>query len=357
MKLVKWTFLLSSVALLLITACKKKKNEDTEFDKGPIMANMADNYIIPGYSDLKTKIISLETSWNDFLGDKTQAKLDVAKQAWINANISFQHVKGFDFGPAMTANLVFAFGTFPCDTTQINTNIQNGGYDLSLAQNLDAIGFDALDYLFYGPGALTKFQNSGAACTYVSDIVSKMKSEITAVVAGWSGYRATFVNGTSNESTSPFALLVNNFCKDYELCKTTKIGFPIGNHTLGIPQPNYLEARRSGIGRILLIENIKASRAIFYGLDLSGNTNGIGFDDYLNALEDKASLSSTIASRFDYMYSTPQSWTQTLEEMMSSSPNTLSEFYAYQQATVVYMKTDMASAFGVLITYQDTDGD
>ncbi len=354
MKLVKWTFLLS--ALILIPACKKKKDEDTEFDKGPIMVNMADNYIIPGYADLKTRTNTLETTWNEFLADKTQSKLDAAKQAWIDANISFQHVKAFDFGPAMSANIVFTFGTFPCDTAQINSNILNGGYDLN-TNNLDASGLDALDYLFYNAGALNKFQNSTNACTYVSDIISKMKTEITAVVSGWSSYRSTFVNGTSNESTSPFALLVNNFCKDFELCKTTKIGFPIGNHTLGIQQPNYLEARRSGIGRTLLIENIRASRAIFYGINLTGSSNGVGFDDYLNALEDKAALSSTIQSRFDYMLTTPSTWTGTLEDLMTSTPNTLAEFYAYQQASVVYMKTDMASAFGVLITYQDTDGD
>ncbi|WP_294673342.1 imelysin family protein [uncultured Fluviicola sp.] len=356
MKLAKQGVYLSLILILGAAACKKKKDEDTEFDKGPIMVNMADNYIIPGYSDLKTKISTLETSWNDFLADKTPAKLDLAKQAWIDANISFQRVKAFDFGPAMSANIVFTFGTFPCDTTQINNNIQNGGYDLSASNNLDASGLDALDYLFYHSGALTQFQNSANACTYVSEIIAKMKTEITAVVAGWSGYRSTFVNGTSNESTSPFALLVNNFCKDFELCKTTKIGFPIGNHTLGIQQPNYLEARRSGIGRMLLIENIRASRCIYYGLSLTGNNNGTGFDDYLNAL-DKGTLSATIASRFDYMYSTPQSWTETLEQLMTSSPGTLEDFYAYQQGSVIYMKTDMASAFGVLITYQDTDGD
>lgn len=356
MKSVNWGIYLSIIFLIGATACKKKKDEDTEFDKGPIMVNMADNYIIPGYNDLKTKVNALETSWNDFLGDKTQAKLDLAKQAWVDANISFQHVKAFDFGPAMSANLVFTFGTFPCDTAQINSNIQSGGYDLSASNNLDASGLDALDFLFYRPGALIQFQNSSSACTYVSDVVSKMKTEITAVVSGWSSYRSTFVNGTGNESTSPFALLVNNFCKDFELCKTTKIGFPIGNHTLGIQQPNYLEARRSGIGRILLIENIRASRCIYYGLNLSGSNNGTGFDDYLNAL-DKGTLSSTIASRFDYMYSTPQSWTETLEQLMTSSPSTLEDFYDYQQGSVIYMKTDMASAFGVLITYQDTDGD
>lgn len=343
------------LGLLVFTQCKKKKEENADFDKGPIMVNMADNYIIPGYADLKSEITALETAWNDFLADKTQAKLDLSKQAWIDANISFQHVKAFDFGPAMSANLVFSFGTFPCDTTQINGNIQTGGYDLN-TNNLDASGFDALDYLFYRSGSLTSFQNSASTCIYVSDIISKMKTEIAAVVSGWSSYRATFVNGTGNESTSPFALLVNNFCKDFELCKTTKLGFPIGNHTLGIQQPNYLEARRSGLGKTLLVENIRGSRAIFYGLSLSGN-NGQGFDDYLDALEDKASLSSTIAARFDYMLSTPQTWSGTLENLMTSSPATLENFYDYQQGSVINMKTDMASAFGVLITYQDTDGD
>jgi predicted lipoprotein len=356
MKLAKWTVIPVCACFVLAVACKKKKEENVEFDKGPIMVNLADNYIIPGYEDLKTRILSLESSWNDFLSDKTSAKLDVAKQAWVDANISFQHVKAFDFGPAMTANLVFTFGTFPCDTAQINSNISTGGYDLTASTNLDATGFDALDYLLYSNGALTKFQNSANACTYVSDVIAKMKTEITAVVSGWSSYRSTFVNGTSNESTSPFALLVNNFCKDFELCKTTKLGYPIGNHTLGIQQPNYLEARRSGISKTLLIENIRGSRAIFYGLSLSG-ANGQGFDDYLNALEGKSSLSNTIATRFDYMLSTPQSWTGTLEELMSSSPATLTNFYDYQQASVIHMKTDMASAFGVLITYQDTDGD
>ncbi|AEA44754.1 imelysin family protein [Fluviicola taffensis] len=355
MKLVKWT--IPFIALLVIAACKKKKDENTDFDKGPIMVNMADNYIIPGYVDLKTKIFDLESSWNDFLADKTQTKLDISKQAWADANISFQHVKGFDFGPAMTANLVLTFGTFPTDTAQINSNVQSGSYDLSTTQNLDASGFDALDYLLYKQDALTKFQTISSACSYVTNVIAKMKAEITLVVSGWDTYRATFVAGTSNESTSPFALLINNFCKDFELCKTTKLGFPIGNHTLGIQQPNYLEARRSGIGRTLLIENIRASRAIFYGLNLSGNTNGTGFDDYLNALENKASLSNTIASRFDYMLSTPQTWTETLEELMISSPTTLSNFYDYQQGSVINLKTDMASTFGVLITYQDTDGD
>jgi hypothetical protein len=115
-----------------------------------------------------------------------------------------------------------------------------------------------------------------------------------------------------------------------------------------------MQDRRSGIGRTLLIENIRASRCIYYGLSLTGSNNGAGFDDYLNAL-DKGTLSSTIASRFDYMYATPQSWTETLEQIMTSSPVTLENFYDYQQGSVIYVKTDMA--FGVLITYQDTDGD
>lgn len=345
------------LALVVFTQCKKKKEENTEFNRGPIMVNLADNYIIPGYNTLKSQIDVLESHWNAFLADKTPENLAQTCAAWGQANSSFQHVKAFDFGPAMTANLVFTFGTFPCDTAQIHSNINNGGYNLNTTQNLDAVGFDALDYLLFRQDALLKFQTVNANCAYVSDVISKMKTEIAAVVSGWSTYRSTFVNGTSNESTGAFALLVNNFCKDFELCKTTKLGFPLGNHTLGIQQPNYLEARRSGIGKQLLIENIRASRAIFNGESISG-ANGVGFDDYLNALgSDKASLASTIQSRYNYMVDVPGAWSGTLEQLMSTSPATLTDFYNYQQASVVNLKTDMASAFGVLITYQDTDGD
>ena len=46
-----------------------------------------------------------------------------------------------------------------------------------------------------------------------------------------------------------------------------------------------------------------------------------------------------------------------LEENITTHASDLNELYTLLQGQVVYLKTDMTSAFGVLITYQDNDGD
>lgn len=361
MKRVGAVILIVSAISVLFSQCKKEKEEeepntDVAFDKAPIMSNLADNYIIPAYNDLQLKVNSLQSAWIDFNSNQTAAKLTVTKSALSEATISFHKVKIFDVGPAMSNGLMSAVGTFPADTTQIKANITNGTYTLTTAENIDAIGFDALDYLFYRNDALNLLQSTTACRQYVSDLISKMKSEVDYVVNGWTTYRATFVAGVGTSSTDPFAILVNAFCRDFELAKTLQLGFPIGTQTLDIQQPHYLEARRSGIGHQLLKVNIKAVHDVFRGMSYDGVTNGTGFDDYLDAI-DRSTLASTINTRFDYMVSQPETWPGGIEATMSSNVQSLKDFYNYMQGTVVYMKTDMSSAFGVLITYQDNDGD
>lgn len=343
---------------LLFAQCKDKdKDEKEEFKKEEILTNLADNYIIPGYLDLQTRMNMLSTTWSTFETSPSQANLDAVRTYWMEANTSFHRVKLLEVGPAMTVGLSAALGTFPADTVQIDNNITTGSYNLATAENIDAIGFESLDFLLFGYDALNKLSNSAARRSYVNDVIAKMVSEVNQVVSEWSGgYRSTFIAGTGTSSTSPFALLVNTFCKDYELAKTAKLGIPIGMQSLGIQQPYYLEARRSGHGKSLLQTNIQAVHDVFMGKAYLDGVNRKGFDDYLIALE-RSSLSSTIDTRFTYMETQPSVWNGTIENTMTSSPTTLTDFYNYMQGTVVYMKTDMASAFGVLITYQDNDGD
>lgn len=344
--------------LVLAVSCKDKNKEEDkeEFKKETILTNLADNYIQPGYTDLQQKMNALSDSWNAFVTTPSQSALEDAQAKWREANLSFHKVKMFEVGPAMTVLLNASLGTFPADTTQIEANVSTGTYDLATADNIDAIGFESLDFLFFGYDCLNKLTNSSSRRNYVTDVITKMRNEVNQVVNAWGTYRATFIAGTGTSSTSPFAILVNAFCKDFELAKTAKLGIPIGVQSLSIQQPYYLEARRSGFGKELLAANIQALHYVFLGKSYNGSSNGSGFDDYLIAIE-KGTLSSTIDARFSYMDVQPGSWNGTLEAMMSSSPTTLEDFYDYMQGTVVYMKTDMASAFGVLITYQDNDGD
>lgn len=338
------------------TACNKDKEDETpEFDKGAMLTNLADGYIIPVYADLHAKVLNLKNAYTAFSSSPDAGSLETVRTAWQDAYLVWQAAKMFDFGPAMTVGLKGAIGVYPADTTQIRTNIAAGSYDLTSLTNTDAIGFSALDFLLYQANALNEFSTNTSYLSYGSDVIAKMESEVLQVKNGWNNYRATFIASTGNESTSAFSMLVNDFCQDYEEAKTAKVGIPIGKQSLGIQMPEYIEARFSGFSFPLLRRSISALNSIYQGRSYSG-AQGLGFDDYLIALE-RSSLNTTINSNFSSILSKIDSFSTTFESAMGSNPTGLEELYQLLAGQVVYLKTDMTSSFGILITYQDNDGD
>ena len=342
------TFFLFS--FLLLGSCKPKQKADDDFDKLSFMSDLADQCIITNYEELIVQINDLELAYSTFLANQNGSNFNALKTAWKNAYLKWQSVEGFEFGPAMTNGLRAAVATFPTDTTKLLNNISAGSYDLSLITNLDAIGFSSLDFLFFRTNAINYFSANTVYQQYTADVIHKMKLEVDQVKNQWLTFRSTFINSTGTESTSLFSIFINEFNKEYELCKNAKLGIPIGRQSLGIPQPNYLEARNSGISLELLRANILALKNIYLG------GTGMGCDDYLHHLE-KGTTSNQIIDRFDLIISQIDNLNGTLEELISSNPAALETLYNTMQGLVVLIKTDMASNFGVLITYQDNDGD
>jgi hypothetical protein len=341
-----------SAALIMGTAvgCKEDPQPTPDFDKGSLLINIADNQIIPAIDDFDAKIATLETDYLAFQANQNATTFETVRNSWKDAYISWQTVKIFDFGPFRTYALKGAIGTFPTDTTKIANNIAAGSYNLGTAANTDAIGLPSLDYLFYRNDALNELINDANATQYGLDVIQKMKSEITVVKSEWTAYRSTFVASTGTETTSSFSEFVNEFNRDYELAKNAKFGIPIGKQSLDIPLPEYVEARYSGISFNLLKASVQALQAAYTG------GNGVGFDDYLLHL-DRGSLNSTINTNFTTILVEIDTFSGTLSDNINTNWSALNDLYTLLQGQVVYLKTDMTSAFGVLITYQDNDGD
>lgn len=337
---------------LLIVSCKKDKEEDgaTDFDKASLLSNLADNIILPGLGDFSSKVNDLESSYSTFRANRTAPNLEDVRTKWKAAYLSWQTVKIFDFGPIRDNGFKGATGTYPTDTVKIDNNVTNGGYNLASAANVDAIGLPSLDYMLYRVDALNYFIGNDPYATYAYDVIQKLKSETNTVVSAWSSYKSTFVSSTGTESTSAFSLLVNEFCRDYELAKNSKLGIPLGKQSLGIQLPEYIEARRSGFSFDIQKASVTSLANVFHG------GSGVGFDDYLIQLE-RSTLASGISTRFSDIRTKIESFSGTLEQEMSNNINELDNLYVLYQSQVVSIKTDMSSAFGVLITYQDNDGD
>ncbi len=346
-------FLLSG--LVLITNCKdKNKPTEDNFKKGELLTNLADNYIIPHYTELQTRVFTLDTKWGDFLLSPSTTTYDEVKSAFLAASEEYQRVKMFNFGPGMTENLQMVCGVFPTDTAQITSQINSGIYDLNDDTTRDTQGFDALDYLFYRVNAMTLIQGSVNTQNYITALIVRMKTKVSNVLSQWqTSYRSTFISGTGTEVTSAFSLLVNSFCRDFEGTKNLKLGYPLGVQNLNTPNPLEFEGKWSGHNKVFLQIAVETSYNIYKGM---GTVDGLGFDDYLIA-EDRADLDNSIQSRYQYMQNEIATWNDNLQQRLNTNSSSLYNFYNYMQGTVVYLKTDMTSAFSVSITYQDSDGD
>jgi len=346
--------------LLVITvfiSCRKEDEEETpDFNKSALLTNLSGEIILPAISQFAGDLSDLSASFDQFTADNSAANLAVTQESLKAAYLTWQTVKIFDFGPVRNNGIKGSIGTYPSDTAVIASNISSGSYNLSSIGNADAIGLSALDYLLFKQGALTSLTTDPNYTQYVADVIDKMVNEFSTVVSQWQTYKATFDASTGTSSTSAFSELVNEFNRDFELAKTAKVGIPLGKQSLGIQLPEYIEARYSGFSLEVLAESVRALQNLYNGIGFNSGTNGQGFDDYLIHLE-KSALDGTIDTGFTAIMNKTNSFSNTFEQEMAVNVPELDELYSLLQGHVVHIKTDMTSSFGVLITYQDNDGD
>ncbi len=342
---------------ILFASCRDKMGgmKDDTFKKTELLSQLADNYILPEYASLQSHVDEIVTSWNAFENQPSETKLDSIRALWKRAYIRFQYVKMFDFGPGMNQNLAMSLGTFPTDTLAIETNIKTGNYNLTSISNYDAIGFPALDYLLFSKNAYTDITTTLNRKVYVREVILKMKAEIDKTCTEWNTYRSAFVDGTSNASTSPFSLVVNNYIHDYETLKWTKLGYPLGANSGNVKNPALLEAGKSGIGKELLRANVLALQQIYLGKGSNGK-DGKSMHDYLLALA-KTTTATTIETNWGVFLTQIDELPTSLETALNTDTQKMIDLYNAIHFNTIALKTDMVSAFGILITYSDNDGD
>ncbi|MBU2020062.1 MAG: imelysin family protein [Bacteroidetes bacterium] len=336
---------------ILSFSCKKENPTDPSvtFDKQALLTNVADQIILPNIQSFAVKTNQLFDAFSTFELSLSNADFEILQAAHSEAYLAWQKLNPFDFGPIRDNGLKAAMNTYPTDTAKILSNVQAGNANLGSAANLSAIGFPALDFIFFRKNSRTFFSQADFR-DYARNLISKIKNDAATISNGWNSYRSTFISKDGTESTSSFSLLVNEFNRDFELTKNAKVGIPMGKQSLGFALPDYFESRYKEFSKELFVVNMRTLRELFEG------KNGIGFDNYLNHLE-KGELTEKILSKFDAILNTANSINSSFPAATNDEPQKMEDLYLLLSQQVVNIKTDMTSSFGVLITYQDNDGD
>ncbi|KAA9327426.1 imelysin family protein [Adhaeribacter soli] len=342
---------------LLVTACKENNNSqvvpETGFDKTAMLTNYADSLIIPAYSGMQQQLQVLEPAVNAFLANPTAANQQVLKPVFKDAYLQFQRIAVYQLGPAETVMLNNFLNMFPANTATIENNISRGSYDLTGNLSVDQQGFPALDYLLFSPDAVQQLNdpNSANRKKYVQDLMTRMKSLTGTVLTEWNNsYRAQFIGNTKADVGSPLGFMINRFAFEMDQLKGPRIGWPFGKQSGGIVFADKCEAYYSGISRDLAVENLSSLKKAYMG------GNGSGIDDYLVALK-KEQLNTDVLNQFDLTINKLKAIPDPLSASFTNNPAQVDAAYREIQTLLTLLKTDVASATGVRITYQDSDGD
>ncbi len=329
------------------------------FDRALLLANWADNIIIPSYQNFVADFSTLETNFGNFSTEPTAENLSAVRTAWETAYRSWQRISMFEIGPAETDGLRLNVNTYPADTIIINNQIVSGTYNFDLPATRDTKGFPALDYLFNGRednlAVFTDAGTGGSNLAYTNDVIADIGTRVRAVLATWeSSFRDSFVASDGSSATASVDLFANDFVFYYErFLRAGKMGIPAGVFT-GEVAPNTIEARyQEGLSNALFLEGLDAVQDFF-----NGGANGVGFDDYLRTITSGNELVERINSQFSAARTAVASLDSFSSEIENNDPPIVMIMaYDEVQRLVPLLKTDMFSLLSIDVDFVDADGD
>ncbi|MAI22502.1 MAG: hypothetical protein CL828_00435 [Crocinitomicaceae bacterium] len=333
--------------VLVLAGCNPDEQDEPgdSFDREAFLINAADNLIIPAYSEAVVSAENLCIALWDGTLEQSRAALKECAMKW-------QAVALFDFGPAVGRNLLGTTNSHPCDSLDVDEDVMNGNVVPGLPSTLDRTGLPALDYLLH------KGEWNADRLQHATFLANHLHDELQAVHDSWvTEYRDDFVSRTDTDIGSGLGMMLNAFNRTYEgNVRKGKLGLPAGVFSFsGNPAPQLAEAYHAGDWSVdLLQEAMLATERIYLGGE------GIGLDDYLQSLGD-VSYGTELDAEIKAQIAAAQAAVLTLDDplseyVVSNQPAAL-DVYSELQALVILLKVDMMSALGVLVTYQDTDGD
>lgn len=321
-------------------------NSVPAFDAQKMRANYAINIISPAYLNFDSAITAL-------IADIEEEDLNAAKERFKLLYLAWAKCEVYGLGPAQNYALSATVNTFPIDTSLIDTNIINGTYNLNSSAAFLAKGLPALDYILFKYDELTP-----SVKQYALDVLQDMKAYVDIVYNEWvASYSEIFIAKEGSSASSALASLVNAFNYQVDIIKGAKVGYPLGRKTLGIPLQDQVEAYHSGYTNEILIENLKNLKLAFTGNVLGSDS--LGLEDYLNNISTNQDelLSAQIINKIDEIKAATELLEKPLAEAIIEEVEQVELIYGLLTDLIILTKSDMPSALGVFISYQDNDGD
>lgn len=359
--------------LMFVISCSEDDagNAGDNFDRGAMLANWADNIIVPGYETYVSDLDDLKTAITSFTSSPSSNTLEGARAAWYDANVAWQHVAMFEIGKAEELTLINFTNIYPTNTSDMIQTIESGNYDLTSVNRQDEQGFPAIEYLLYSventdQAIIDLYLQETATkpyATYLNDLVTRLESLAQSVLEDWqNGYRETFVNNDGSDATASVNKLTNDYIFYYEKhLRAGKVGIPAGVFSSD-KQASKAEGLYSGRSKELFLEGLAAMQDFFNGKspisDLAVEGEGLKtYLDFVNSISQGEDIATLINAQFVVVREQVESLSDNFSTQVESDNGLMLQTYDELQKNVPYLKVDMLQALNIRVDFVDADGD
>ena len=268
---------------------------------------------------------------------------------------AYQLAAPYGYGPDGSDDVPARINPYPIDTLAVLAI----GTALPATPNFDR-GLAALDYLLYAePSEAALAQRMSQDAAYVDRLATLTEHVVathTAWLESWTNGRDDFRMRTGTAAGEGVSVLINAASRHFEDLRRDKLGTPLGVATLGVPNPQTVEARYSGTSLRYLRLGVRASDLFVLG-DAS---TSLSLDDYLRGLDspDARSLADELRAQYALIAAALDDvpGDEPLQDLVAA-PGELQPLYAALSRQVVNLKTDLPAVSCVAITYIDNPSD
>jgi predicted lipoprotein len=362
--------LLIFILLLFLFGCETAPPTPTAvpFDRDVMINNITYGIIMPSHEAFETVAESLVAAAQTFVETPNAANLDALQQAWLETNLAHMATTPFDFGPIRETRLHNRLDSRPSDTIAIQEILAGDTpittkYIETIGSN--KVGLGAMEHLIFDAengdtavlAAFTTDPQAENRRAYLLAVAEHIRDTIIDLKNIWDADGANYAQWfaeSSGEMESSMNMLVNQMLADLENLVNMRVGFPLGKLSADVARPEQIEAPFSHMSLLRIIATVETLHTIYSG------GQGSGLDDYLDFLDatyEEQPLSQVIHDQFDAALAALNAIDEPLETAVVTQPEKVNAAYDELHELLILLKVDMVNQLGIILTFNDNDGD
>ncbi|WP_394749896.1 imelysin family protein [Spongiimicrobium salis] len=355
------------VGLLFLANCKSDDNSsnlnDTEALLRDQLTNVFSNEIVSLNANFMERASTLQEAAEAFQRESTLQNLENAQEQWRNLQLVWKQLELYDLGDVGNSFIAFEINRWPSNTSRIEDNITgttelNEAFIASIGSS--SKGISGVEYLLFpseeGQDILGSFtgSNGDRRLQYLVAMTQNLTTKTSELNDLWNTFSPTFTTALESNISGSQNQLANAMISLLEEIIVSKLGRALGDNNGGTIITSQLEAFRSTFSKEIIRQHLTALQRTYQGE--FGAASTIGFDDFILRLEQQA-LDQRIQDQFTVCRNALDRISGSLAAELETNPDAVAAVRTAFRDLLVLIRVDMSNLLGIVVTFNDSDGD